>query len=155
MLAFLTNCWLFSVLFFSGSRREGKAKEQMVHRKLQKGLFSVSLLQACNNHFCVWSLLAGEGESRREHRSMWVHLLCLNQTTLFKICHVLVHDINFAFPIAGKILWERHLNKIVSRKKTKKQKLNNDMLWRQPLMMITVTVKKYCWICLIVLYLYE
>lgn len=63
----------------------------MVRKAAERAVF-VSLLQACNNHFCVCSLFAGEGESRREHRSMWVHLLCSNQTAFFKICHVVLHD---------------------------------------------------------------
>lgn len=62
-------------------------------KKLQKRVVFVSLFQACNNHFCVCSVFAGEGESRRrQHRSMWVHSLSSNQTAFFKICHVVLRD---------------------------------------------------------------
>lgn len=38
----------------------------------------------CNNQFCVCSLFAGEGESRREHRSLWVHLTVFKPNSIFQ-----------------------------------------------------------------------
>lgn len=120
-------------------------------RKAAERVVFVSLLQACNNHFCVWSLFAGEGESRREHRSMWVHLLCLNQTTFFKIfsfcCYCLIH---FVFTIAGRILPGSNLNLIFSRKTWP-----CSQLWIRHLMRISVINTSYYCISFIVLQLSE
>lgn len=69
----------------------------MVRRKKKKkssrkGLFLSHSSKPIITTLVCASLFAGEGESRREHRSMWVHLLCSKQTAFFKICHVVLHD---------------------------------------------------------------
>lgn len=63
--------------------KEGKAKWQMRCKKPRKSSF-LSLLQAAAITTFVCFLFAGEGKSRREHLSEWVHLLCSNLTSFFK-----------------------------------------------------------------------
>lgn len=89
------NCYFLSLLFLN--LEKGNKEVTNGAQNARERVVFVSLLQACNNHFCVWSLFAGEREGRREHRSLWVHLLCLNQTTFFKICYIVLHDETFPF----------------------------------------------------------
>ena len=63
----------------------GKKKK----KNSRKGLFLSHSSKPIITTLVCASVFAGEGESRREHRSMWVHLLCSKQTAFFKICHAI------------------------------------------------------------------
>lgn len=147
--------FLFSVIVFLWTQKRGRSKVTNGAWKAAQRAVFVSLLQACNNHFCVCSLFAGEGESRREHRSMWVHLLCSNQTAFFKICHVVLHDKIFFFLLFAVILeytsvfWLLDILLGSNSSLNVYHKINHAaLLWRRPMMMMIwfwiLTASHYC-----------